>query len=89
MGYPSGNNTHSGTGMGKHFYPQPGMGIVSGTFFCRGCRYGKTIPGGYILIAISRHIESSTNPQDYLRFLVTLCLMKLMAPKWSKLILMS
>jgi hypothetical protein len=35
------------------------------------------------------HIESSTNPLDWLRFLVTLCLMKLMAPKWSKLILMS
>jgi hypothetical protein len=54
MGYPSGNNTHSGTGMGKHFYPQPGMGIVSGIFFCRGCGYGKTIPGGYVPVAISR-----------------------------------
>jgi hypothetical protein len=53
MGYPSGNNTHSGTGMGKHFYPQPGMGIVSGIFFCRGCGYGKTIPGGYVPVAIS------------------------------------
>jgi hypothetical protein len=53
MGYPSSNNTHSGTGMGKHFYPQLGMGIVSGTFFCRGCGYGKTIPGGYVPVAIS------------------------------------
>jgi hypothetical protein len=35
------------------------------------------------------HIESSTNPLDWLRFLLTLCLMRLMAPKWSKLILMS
>jgi hypothetical protein len=35
------------------------------------------------------HIESSTNPLDWLRFLVTLCLMRLMAPKWSKLILMN
>jgi hypothetical protein len=35
------------------------------------------------------HIESSTNPLDYLTFLVTSCSMRLMAPKWSKLILMS
>jgi hypothetical protein len=35
------------------------------------------------------HIESSSNPPDWLRFLVTLCLMRLMAPKWSKLILMN
>jgi hypothetical protein len=35
------------------------------------------------------HIESSTNPLDWLRFLVTLCLMRLMALKWSKFILMN
>jgi hypothetical protein len=35
------------------------------------------------------YIESSTNPLDWLRFLVTLCLMRLMAPKWIKLILMN
>jgi transposase InsO family protein len=37
----------------------------------------------------TRALESSTNPLDWLRFLVTLCLMRLMAPKWSKLILMN
>jgi hypothetical protein len=35
------------------------------------------------------HIESSTSPLDQLKFLVTLCLMRLMAPDWSKLILMN
>jgi hypothetical protein len=35
------------------------------------------------------YIESSTNPLDWLTFLVTLCLMRLMALKWSKLILMN
>jgi hypothetical protein len=33
------------------------------------------------------HIESSTNPLDWLRFLVTLCLMRLMAPKWVQVYL--
>jgi hypothetical protein len=63
MGYPSGNNTHSGTGMGKHFYPQPGMGIVSGIFFCRGCGYGKTIPGGYVPVAISTPASEKTTAE--------------------------
>jgi hypothetical protein len=64
MGYPSGNNIHSGTGMGKHFYPQPGMGIVSGTFFCHGCGYGKTIPGGYVPVAISTGHTTTSRPRS-------------------------
>jgi hypothetical protein len=35
------------------------------------------------------HIESSTNPLDSLKFLVTLCLVRLTALKWGKLILMN
>jgi transposase InsO family protein len=43
----------------------------------------------FILVKRQGRIESSTNPLDWLKFLVTLCLMRLMALKWSKLILMN
>jgi hypothetical protein len=45
---------------------------------------------GFDLVMIQRqsHIESSINPLDVLKFLVTSCLMKLTALKESKLILM-
>jgi hypothetical protein len=49
----------------------------------------EVVEGFYsVMIQTQRYIESSTNHLDVLRFLVTLCLMKLMALNGSKLILM-
>jgi hypothetical protein len=53
MGYPSGVNTHSGTGVGTLSYPWPGMGIVPGRFCFYGYGYGYAIPDRYVLVAIS------------------------------------
>ena len=50
----------------------------------------KAVEGFYLVMTQTQgNIESSTSPLDQLKFLVTLCYMKLMAPKWSKLILMN
>jgi hypothetical protein len=53
--YPSGNNTHSGSGMGKYSYLQPSIGIMLGIFLFCMCGYAKAIPDGYIPVAISTH----------------------------------
>jgi hypothetical protein len=42
----------------------------------------KVVEGFYLVMTqIQGHIESSTNPLDQLKFLVKLCLMRLMALK--------
>jgi hypothetical protein len=49
----------------------------------------KVVEGFYLIMTQTHgHIKSSINPLDVLKFLVTLCLMRLMTIKESKLILM-
>jgi transposase InsO family protein len=57
----------------------------------RKTKFAPKAVGGFLLgyDSNTRAYRVFKNPLDWLRFLVTLCLMKLKAPKWSKLILMN
>ena len=55
MGYPTGKITLSGAGVDKISYPRVGVGFWSGKVLFRGCRYGISLPGGYVPIATTAH----------------------------------
>jgi hypothetical protein len=87
-GYPTGKNTHAGTGMGKILYPRVYMGNPTGRIFFDGYEYGMVLPDGYVPVAIPRRIGSSTNHRVWLKSLATLYLMRLMALQESKLLIL-
>jgi hypothetical protein len=53
-GYPTGKNTHAGTGMGKILYPRVYMGNPTGRIFFDRYGYGMVLPDGYVPVATKR-----------------------------------
>jgi hypothetical protein len=51
MGYPTGKNTHAGTGVSKILYPRAYIGNLTGNFFY-GYGYGMVLPDRYVSVAI-------------------------------------
>jgi hypothetical protein len=65
-GYPTGKNTHAGTGMGKILYPRVYMGNPTGRIFFDRYGYGMVLPDGYVPVAIPNvnYVKSDTNDKN-------------------------
>jgi hypothetical protein len=51
MGYPTDKKTSAGTGMGKNSNPHAGMSFLRVGVRVGGCRYGTTLPDGFLPVA--------------------------------------
>jgi hypothetical protein len=58
--YPTGKSTRTGTGMGKILYPRAYMGNPTGRIFFDRYGYGMVLPDGYVPVALSTWLASST-----------------------------